>query len=143
MISAFVFLFPPLYGEGYGTVGKIINDNFSTILNDSIFFGHSGGMWLLIFVAGGIALAKCVATSATNNGGGVSGNFAPCHGGSYTRSVDGHISYVRDGGCIFLFFSACRYGFGFIRDCQAVYRRQLLFASCRPPQRPDIDYKKT
>ncbi|WP_304644627.1 chloride channel protein [uncultured Duncaniella sp.] len=77
MISAFVFLFPPLYGEGYGTVGKIINDNFSTILNDSIFFGHSGGMWLLIFVAGGIALAKCVATSATNNGGGVSGNFAP------------------------------------------------------------------
>ena len=34
-------------------------------------------MWLLIFVAGGIALAKCVATSATNNGGGVSGNFAP------------------------------------------------------------------
>ena len=179
MISALVFLFPPLYGEGYGTVGKIINDNFSTILNDSIFFGHSGGMWLLIFVAGGIALAKCVATSATNNGGGVSGNFAPSlfagcivgfffaallnevfglhlpvgefafyamagvMAGSYTRSVDGHISYVRDGGCIFLFFSACRYGFGFIRDCQAVYRRQLLFASCRPPQRPDIDYKKT
>lgn len=77
IISVLVFLFPALYGEGYVTVGKIINGNFSTILNDSIFFGHSGGVWLMIFVAGGIALAKCVATSATNNGGGVSGNFAP------------------------------------------------------------------
>ena len=75
-LSILVFLFPMLYGEGYSSVGHIINGNFSTMLNDSPFAGGHG-MLLLILVAGGTVLAKCFATSATNNGGGVSGNFAP------------------------------------------------------------------
>ena len=76
VLSGLVFLFPTLYGEGYATIGKIINGNFTTILNDSLFAGGSGS-WLLILVTGGTILAKCFATSVTNNGGGVSGNFAP------------------------------------------------------------------
>lgn len=75
-LSGLVFLFPMLYGEGYETVGRIINGNFTTLLNDSIFAGDSG-VWILLLVAGGTVFAKCFATSATNNGGGVSGNFAP------------------------------------------------------------------
>lgn len=77
LLAVLVFLFPTLYGEGYGTVGKVINGNFSSLLNDSLFFADGSGAWTLILVAGGTVLAKCFATSATNNSGGVSGNFAP------------------------------------------------------------------
>lgn len=76
LLAVLVFLFPVLYGEGYGTVGKVINGDFSTLLNDSLFAGHSGA-WILILFAGCVSLVKCFATSATNNGGGVSGDFAP------------------------------------------------------------------
>lgn len=77
ILGALILIFPILYGEGYSTIGKVINGDDSTLLNDSIFFGDSHGMWELIIVAGGTLLAKCFATSATNNGGGVSGDFAP------------------------------------------------------------------
>lgn len=77
ILGALILLFPILYGEGYSTIGKVINGDDSTLLNDSIFFGDKHGVWELILVAGGTLLAKCFATSATNNGGGVSGDFAP------------------------------------------------------------------
>ncbi len=76
ILSLSVFLFPALYGEGYGVVGKIVNGSFDAVL-DYGPFGVRGGEWLLIAVAGGVLLIKCFATSATNNGGGVSGDFAP------------------------------------------------------------------
>lgn len=92
ILAGLVFVFPTLYGEGYGTVGKVINGNFTTILNDSMFFGHGGRAWLLILVSGGTILAKCFATSATNSGGGVSGDFAPtlfagCMAGFFFASI--------------------------------------------------------
>lgn len=77
ILAALVFCFPVLYGEGYGVVGKVINGDFSTLLSDSPFASLTSGPWLLIIFAGGTLLAKSFATSATNNGGGVSGDFAP------------------------------------------------------------------
>lgn len=76
LLAVMIFLFPLLYGEGYGTVGKVINGDFSTLLSDSLFAGHSS-VWTLILVSGGVLIVKCFATSVTNNGGGVSGDFAP------------------------------------------------------------------
>ena len=78
LLAVLIFVFASLYGEGYGVVGKMINGNFSELVEGSVFAGHGdGGPMLLILVACGIMLAKCFATSATNNGGGVSGDFAP------------------------------------------------------------------
>ncbi len=77
ILALLVFCFPILYGEGYGVVGKVINGDFSTLLSDSPFASMTSGPWLLILFAGGTLLAKSFATSATNNGGGVSGDFAP------------------------------------------------------------------
>ncbi|MCM1075882.1 MAG: chloride channel protein [Bacteroides sp.] len=76
-LASMVFLFPVLYGEGYATVGRIINGNFTTILNDSIFAGDSGSMLAVTLIVGAVAMVKCFVTSATNYGGGVSGDFAP------------------------------------------------------------------
>lgn len=77
ILGLLVFCFPVLYGEGYGVVGDLINGDSSHLLNDSLFSGLGHGPWLLIIFAGGTILAKCFATSSTNNGGGVSGDFAP------------------------------------------------------------------
>lgn len=76
MLAVLIFLFPVLYGEGYETIGRVIDGDFSTLLGDSIFAGR-GGAWTLILFSGGALVVKCFATSATNNGGGVSGDFAP------------------------------------------------------------------
>ncbi len=77
LLAVLVFVFPSLYGEGYGVVGKVINGNFSGLVSDSFFAADGGGSMLLILVSFGTLMMKCFATSATNNGGGVSGDFAP------------------------------------------------------------------
>lgn len=76
-LSAMIYLFPALYGEGYGVIGDILNGHYGAIISDGMFALDAGAVKLLILVAGGIVVLKCFATSATNNGGGVSGEFAP------------------------------------------------------------------
>ncbi|MCM1452587.1 MAG: chloride channel protein, partial [Clostridium sp.] len=76
IISACLWLCPSLYGEGYGAVGKIINSDFEGLLSESaLSFLH--GAWGLIALAGLTMLLKAFACSATCNGGGVAGTFAP------------------------------------------------------------------
>jgi CIC family chloride channel protein len=77
LLGCLIVIFPALYGEGYGVIGEMVNGNDAAMLSDSIFYSDKDGVWEMILVAGGILLAKCFATSATNNGGGVSGDFAP------------------------------------------------------------------
>lgn len=76
-LGLMLFLFPALYGEGYGVVGHLINGEYSALTVDSIFAGLGSGPWLMVAVAVGIVALKCFATSTTNSGGGVSGDFAP------------------------------------------------------------------
>lgn len=77
ILSVCVFLFPTLYGEGYGTIGLLINGHTDSLLNDSLWYSGDGGAWVFVLVAAGTLLAKCFACSATNNSGGVAGDFAP------------------------------------------------------------------
>lgn len=76
-LSAAVALFPALYGEGYGVAGSLLNNHSGALLADGMFAIDSGGVTLLLWVSLATVLVKCFATSATNNGGGVAGNFAP------------------------------------------------------------------
>lgn len=77
IVSTAIFLFPSLYGEGYGTIGKIINGDAASILNGSFFAGEGNDKWIIALMAAGVMLSKCFATSSTNSGGGVGGDFAP------------------------------------------------------------------
>ena len=38
MLSILIFLFPPLYGEGYDTIGSLLNGQFSHIMDKSLFY---------------------------------------------------------------------------------------------------------
>ena len=88
-LSLLIFLFPPLYGEGYDVIRQLINgDNLSALHNSPFekyllpteFYAglstlNTQLLLLIYFIA--IILLKIVASVATNGGGGVGGIFAP------------------------------------------------------------------
>ncbi len=77
ILSGLVFIFPPLYGEGYTSINSLLSGNVSAILKGSIFSSEGGDVtFLMLFILLVIA-AKGFATSATNGAGGVGGTFAP------------------------------------------------------------------
>ncbi|MDE5608595.1 MAG: chloride channel protein [Muribaculaceae bacterium] len=77
ILAGLVFLFPPLYGEGYGAINDLLNGNPSSIVDGSIFYHDGGSALFIIFFIGLIIVTKSIATAATNGGGGVGGTFAP------------------------------------------------------------------
>lgn len=77
LLALLVFLFPPLYGEGYGYITHLLGDDASTIVNNSIFYSDRTNVWWVLGFIGALVLMKSFATSATNGGGGVGGTFAP------------------------------------------------------------------
>lgn len=78
MLSVLIFLFPPLYGEGYDTIDLLLNgvnnQDWDMVMNHSIFYGYDK---LLLVYLSFIVLFKVFATTATNGGGGCGGTFAP------------------------------------------------------------------
>ena len=78
VLSPLIFLFPSLYGEGYGSINILLSGkteaDWDTILHNSPFYGHSN---MLVPYIGMVLLTKVFATSATNGGGGCGGTFAP------------------------------------------------------------------
>lgn len=77
ILSGLVFLFPPLYGEGYSSIMDLLAGDPSAIVNGSIFYGDRDSVWFIIAFILAIILTKAFATSATNGAGGVGGTFAP------------------------------------------------------------------
>lgn len=77
MLSVLIFLFPPLYGEGYGTITSLLNGQFSHLMDTSPFYSLDGGYWGVLLFLAAILLVKVFASSATNAGGGCGGIFAP------------------------------------------------------------------
>ena len=88
-LSILIYLFPPLYGEGYDTIRQLINgDSISPLLNSPLetyliptqFYANLSSfntqLVILIYFAA-IIFVKIVASVATNGGGGVGGIFAP------------------------------------------------------------------
>ncbi len=78
ILSVLIFLFPPLYGEGYDTIELLLNGTsnaeWETVMNNSLFYGYSKLLLPYLIL---IVLFKVFASSATNGGGGCGGIFAP------------------------------------------------------------------
>lgn len=77
LLGLLIFLIPPLYGEGYDVINKLINGNFSEIVDNSIFYRFKENTSVLLLLLLGIVLLKVVASSLTFGAGGVGGIFAP------------------------------------------------------------------
>ena len=77
MLSILIFLFPPLYGEGYDTIETLLNGDFIHLMDQSPFLSMENGYWGIVIFLGLILLTKVFASAATNGGGGCGGVFAP------------------------------------------------------------------
>ncbi len=77
ILSVLIFLFPPLYGEGYGAISALLNNQPDELFAGSLFYTLKDNMIWVIMYMGLIVLLKVFATSATNGSGGVGGIFAP------------------------------------------------------------------
>ena len=77
VLGGLIYLFPPLYGEGYDTIMSLLQGNPDLIFNNSAFSQISGNFLAIILFLSGLVLLKVVASSSTNGAGGVGGIFAP------------------------------------------------------------------
>lgn len=77
ILSSLVFLFPPLYGEGYSAIVDLLDGDPSAIVRASVFVDDSASVSFVALFILAIILLKAFATSATNGAGGVGGTFAP------------------------------------------------------------------
>ncbi|NQV03021.1 MAG: chloride channel protein [Bacteroidia bacterium] len=76
-LSLMIFLFPPLYGEGYSTITSLMDGRYQDIVGESLLFSWAESPWVLIGIGGVIILIKVIATSFTLGAGGNGGIFAP------------------------------------------------------------------
>ena len=76
-LGILIFLFPPLYGEGYDVIVNLINGDASSAFNNSPLANLHLGPWMIVIYFVLVILFKVVASVATNGGGGVGGIFAP------------------------------------------------------------------
>lgn len=76
ILSALIFLFPSLYGEGYSAINILLNGRneaqWGEVMSNSLF---STDMLILYVIF--ILFTKSLATASTNGAGGCGGTFAP------------------------------------------------------------------
>ncbi len=77
MLSALIYLLPPLYGEGYESINHLLSLDPEKLFENSLFFGFRHNEYVVLVYLALIVLFKLVATAATNGAGGVGGLFAP------------------------------------------------------------------
>ena len=77
IIGAAIFLFPSLYGEGYGVISDMLAEDMAALIPYGLFARDRVDTGLVLLLSGGMMLVKAFATVSTTSGGGVAGDFAP------------------------------------------------------------------
>lgn len=77
ILGLLIFIFPPLYGEGYSTISSLLTGHANDILSNSPFASLTDNNTAILLFAVGILVFKTFATAATTGAGGVGGTFAP------------------------------------------------------------------
>ena len=77
ILSVAIFLFPPLFGEGYSTLSDLMAGQYSSVTDNSIFASFGSNYWVIFVFLLCTMLVKVFASVATNSGGGCGGLFAP------------------------------------------------------------------
>ena len=76
-LGLLIFLFPPLYGEGYDSLGALLNGEDLALEGRSVLSFLLGWKWGVPVLFALIFFLKVLAMTATNAGGGVGGTFGP------------------------------------------------------------------
>ncbi len=76
-LGIIIFLFHPIYGEGYETIKDILNGDSENLLNNSLFLPNVDNTTYLVLFGLAVLLIKPIATGLTIGAGGNGGIFAP------------------------------------------------------------------
>lgn len=78
-LGLMIFLFPALFGEGYGSLTILMAGHGSDLIENTIFsrMDIMENPWMGVIFLGAIVLLKVVATATTIGSGGVGGTFGP------------------------------------------------------------------
>ena len=77
ILGILIFVFPPLYGEGYEGFTSLMHGNAQELFNNSLFYRFRDIDWVIILFVIATMFFKVIAMSTTNAAGGVGGTFAP------------------------------------------------------------------
>ena len=76
-LGLLIFLFPPLYGEGYDSLTALLNTDALSSVGPTIFAPLFENEWFIPVFFLMVLFMKVIAMSFTNAGGGVGGTFGP------------------------------------------------------------------
>ena len=76
-LGLLIFLFPPLFGEGYGHLRELLNGGMINLEGQTVLAFFMRGTWSVPVFFLMILLLKVFSMSLTNAGGGVGGTFGP------------------------------------------------------------------
>ena len=76
-LGLLIFLFPPLYGEGYDSLSVLLNGGGITFENSTVLGFFMDRPWTVVLFFLLILVLKVFSMSFTNAGGGVGGTFGP------------------------------------------------------------------
>jgi CIC family chloride channel protein len=76
-LGVIIFVFPPIYGEGYDIIKAMLSGQDAALLGRSLFFSELDSKYFLFFFMLGVLLIKPVASALTLGSGGSGGIFAP------------------------------------------------------------------
>ena len=77
ILGILIFIFPPLYGEGYEAFTSLMRGDKLTIFENSLFYEFREIDWVVLLYIIAIVVFKVIAMATTNAAGGVGGTFAP------------------------------------------------------------------
>ncbi|MBR6330029.1 MAG: chloride channel protein [Bacteroidales bacterium] len=76
-LGLLIFLFPPLFGEGYMFLTELLNGSDDLLFEHSVFASLHNNNWFVLAYIFVLILTKAVATATTIGCGGVGGTFGP------------------------------------------------------------------
>lgn len=76
-LGSFIFIFPPIYGEGYSSITSLLDNQLPALLNSSLFASDLNNQVVLLVFLVLMVFAKPIATAFTISSGGGGGVFAP------------------------------------------------------------------
>ncbi len=76
-LGVLIYIFPPLYGEGYDNLTNLLNGNDSGALDTTYFPQLFSLPWMIPLFFAGVFFFKVFSMAFTNAGGGVGGTFGP------------------------------------------------------------------
>ncbi len=77
VIGLLIYIFPPLFGEGYGAITSLMHGRPEELFDGSIFYSLRNVDFVLILFLLATMFFKVIAMASTTAAGGIGGTFAP------------------------------------------------------------------